>query len=283
MARRAKVNGDLLSLFPFMSILTCLIGTLTMLIALLSMQQVGKAEADQETFEKNEQERVVAERRLQEFKILKEKTQTDKRSISTLQKAIQSLEEKNKALLLELAQVIKENALRIEEVAKRSKAATQAEVLMGELNRIKEKITKVTASLEEKKKEIAEKTVLLTTKTKKSVSTVTVRPSGSKTGLKPLFVECTKNTLVIYEGDTPKRIPASVLKTDPVFNGVLGTVKANEQMTLVFLIRSEGIWTYHNASAQADLVGARHGKLPLIGDGLLDLSLFGVNRKEASK
>lgn len=283
MARRAKEQGDLLSLFPFLSILTCLIGTLTMLIALLAMQQVGKAEEDKEKIKQNEQERLMAETRLQEYKALKDKIQKDKLSINALRKLIQELDEKRKALLVELERLIKENALRLDELAKRKKAANKAEELMGELNRVKEKITKVTSEIDRTKKEIAEKSALLSTKTKKSLSTVTVRPSGSKTGLKPTFVECTKDALVIHEGEAPKRIPASVIKTDQAFNALLGAIKANEQTTIIFLIRSDGIWTFRNASLQADAVGARYGKLPLIGDGVLDLSLFGVKRKEDPK
>lgn len=283
MARRAKEQGDILSLFPFLSILTCLIGTLTMLIALLAMQQVNKTEVDAAKIKASEQERVIAETRLRDYKALKDKIQKDKLSISAVKKLLKELEEKRKTLLEELERLIKDKALRVDEIAKRSKAASRAEELMGELNRYKVKITKVTAEMDRVKKEIAEKTAVLSTKTKKTVSTVMVRPAGSTTGLKPTFVECTKDTLVLYEPSGTKRIPASLLKTDQTFNGLLGTVKANDQTTIIFLVRSEGIWTFRNASLQADAVGTRYGKLPIVGDGVLDLSLFGVKRKDEVK
>lgn len=283
MARRAKEQGDILSLFPFLSILTCLIGTLTMLIALLAMQQVSKTEGDKAKIKASEQERIIAETRLRDYKVLKDKLQKDKLSISAVKKLLKELEEKRKTLLEEMERLIKEKALRMDEFAKRSKAASKAEELMGELNRFKDKIAKVTVEIERVKIEISEKTALLATKTKKSVSTVMVRPAGSMTGLKPTFVECTKDAVVIYDPEGTKRIPASVLKTDQAFNGLLGTVKANEQTTIIFLVRSEGIWTFRNASLQADAVGTRYGKLPIVGDGVLDLSLFGVKRKDAAK
>ena len=283
MARRAKEQGDILSLFPFLSILTCLIGTLTMLIALLAMQQVNKTEVDAAKIKASEQERISAETRLRDYKALKDKLQKDKLSISAVKKLLKELEEKRKTLLEEMERLLKEKALRMDEIAKRSKAASKAEELMGELNRFKDKIAKVTAEIDRVKKEIAEKTAMLSTKTKKSVSTVMVRPSGSTTGLKPTFVECAKDAVVVYDPEGTKRIPASVLKTDQAFNGLLGTVKANEQTTIIFLVRSEGIWTFRTASLQADAVGARYGKLPIVGDGLLDLSLFGVKRKDEPK
>jgi hypothetical protein len=283
MARRAKEQGDILSLFPFLSILTCLIGTLTMLIALLAMQQVNKTEKDAAKIKESEQERIIAETRLRDYKAFKDKLQKDKLSISAVKKLLKELEEKRKALLEEMERLLKERALRMDEIAKRSKAASKAEELMGELNRFKDKIAKVTAEIDRVNKEISEKTALLSTKTKKSVSTVMVRPSGSATGLKPTFVECAKDGVVIYDPEGTKRIPASVLKTDQAFNGLLGTVKANEHATIIFLVRSEGIWTFRNASLQADAIGARYGKLPILGDGLLDLSLFNVKRKDEAK
>lgn len=283
MARRAKEQGDILSLFPFLSILTCLIGTLTMLIALLAMQQVNKTEVDAAKIKESEQERIIAETRLRDYKALKDKIQKDKLSISAVKKLLKELEDKRKTLLEELERLIKEKALRVNEIAKRNKAASKAEELMGELNRSKDKIAKVTAEMDRVKKEIAEKTAVLSTKTKKSVSTVMVRPAGSMTGLKPTFVECTKDTLVLYEPAGAKRVPSSLLKTDQAFNGLLGTVKANEQTTIIFLVRSEGIGTFRNASLQADAIGARYGKLPIVGDGVLDLSLFGVKRKDEAK
>lgn len=283
MARRAKEQGEALSLFPFLSILTCLIGTLTMLIALLAMQQVSKTEGDKQKIEKSEQERLIAETRLRDYNALKDKIQKDKISITALKISLKELEEKRKVLQEELERLIKEKALRVDEIAKRNKAASKAEELMGELNRFKDKIVKLTADIDRVKKEISEKNALLSTKTKKPISTVMVRPSGSRSGLTPTFVECTKDAVVIYDPEGTKRIPASVLKTDQAFNGLLATVKANEQKTIIFLVRSEGIWTFRTASAQADAVDTRYGKLPIVGDGVLDLSLFGVKRKDAAK
>ena len=283
MARRAKEQGEPLSLFPFLSILTCLIGTLTMLIALLAMQQVSKTEGDKQKIEASEQERVIAETRLRDYNALKDKIQKDKLSIATLKKLLKELEDMRKALLEELERLIKEKALRLDTIAKRNKAANKAEELMGELNRAKDKITKITAEIERVKKEIEEKNALLSTKTKKSISTVMVRPSGSRSGLTPTFVECAKDAVVIYDPEGTKRVPVSVIKTDQAFNGLLASVKANEQRTIIFLVRSEGIWTFRAASVQADVVGSRYGKLPIIGDGVLDLSLFGVKRKDEAK
>lgn len=283
MARRATDKGERLSLFPFLSILTCLIGTLTMLIALLALQQVNTAEEKKEKLQANEQERLVAENRLRDFKAIKDKIQKDKLSISALKKLLKELEEKRAKLVKELERLIKEKASRLDDIAKQNKAANKAEMLMGELNQIKDKIKQLLAEIDRVKKEIAEKTAVLATKTKKAVPTVIVRPSGSRRGLKPTFVECTKDTLVIYEPEGTKRVPASVLKTDPVFNKLLGVVQANEKMTIIFLVRSEGIWTFRRASLQADAVGTRYGKLPISGDGMLDFALFGIKRKDDAK
>lgn len=283
MARRAKEKGEALSLFPFLSILTCLIGTLTMLIALLAMQQVSKTEVDKEKLKQNEQERLIAETRLHDYKALKDKIQKDKLSIGTLKKLLKELEEKRKGLMEELERLIKEKASRLDEIAKRNKAASKAEELMGELNKLKDAATKLGVEVDRVKKEIAEKNVELANKKKKSVSTVMVRPTGSRTGLTPTFVECTKDAVVLYGAEGTKRVPASVIKTDQTLNALLASVKANDKATIVFLVRSEGIWTFRAASQQADAVGARYGKLPISGEGLLDLSLFGVKRKDEAK
>ena len=44
MAKRRSSEGGEVSLFPFLSILACLIGALVLMIVVLVMSQVGKAE-----------------------------------------------------------------------------------------------------------------------------------------------------------------------------------------------------------------------------------------------
>ena len=58
---------------------------------------------------------------------------------------------------------------------------------------------------------------------------------------------------------------------------LLDRVADNDKATIIFLVRDDGLATYELASRIARSRYARNGKLPVIGQGRIDLSLFTAN------
>ncbi len=268
MSKRNKEQKEALSLFPFLSILTCLIGTLTMLIAALALRQISPS--DQQS------ENVEAEARLALYRQIQAQINKDRDEIEKLKSLIADLEKQQRQITLD-SETLKKTKSDIEkDIEKRKKIAemaAEAEKLMTKTNQLNIGIMRV-------KEEIKAKQDELTRKKKPLESTVTVRPSGSATGLKPVFIECTPDSIVAYDGAEPKRISKTVLKTDETYASLLARIKSQADSTIIFLVRSRGIFTFLEASTVADAAGTRYGKLPVVGDGMIDLSLFGVNSME---
>ena len=103
---------------------------------------------------------------------------------------------------------------------------------------------------------------------------VRVRPTGSGSNLQPTFVECTVDSVVIYANDKPQRVRRGQLVSDARFVNLLKRVAKADKETVVFLVRDDAIGTYTAAKRVASTHYARNGKIPVIGQGRIDLSLF---------
>jgi hypothetical protein len=80
--------------------------------------------------------------------------------------------------------------------------------------------------------------------------------------------------VVIYEDDPPKRVRKADLKTDETFLALLNRISADDTKTVIFLVRDDALSTYFAAAAVARSRYAKNGKLPVIGHGKIDVSLF---------
>lgn len=269
MSKRPKEQAEALSLFPFLSILTCLIGTLTMLIAALALRQVS----GDRTAERHGAE---LEERLSAYKQLQAHVRNDQLEAERLRKLLAEAEARRQRLAADAETLKLARATLERDARKRAEAAR----LLQEADKLKKQVDQLTADIARLTQELAEKKKELAAREQRKAPTVTVRPSGSAKGLKPFFVECTADSLVLYDGPAPKRISKRVLKSDASYAALLARVKAQADATVIFLIRSAGIHTYREASALAEASATRYGKLPVVGDGGLDLSRFGVNDKD---
>jgi len=260
-SRRRKSQISV-SLFPFLSVLACVIGTLTLMISALALGQMDTdALASAEQLEKAE--RALAEV-LAEIERLKQQLADVKNDNVAVQEALKKLEEELERIRREKEQAearlddpIDVEMPKLDEEAHKKRL----EALAADLEEINKQIEALKARIAEKKKPPDE-------------AVVQVRPSGTGKGLKPVFVECTATSAVIHEGDKPHRVPRGALKTDETFLAMLDRVAGQEDATVVFLIRDDGISTYRVASSVATSRYARNGKIPVIGHGKLDLSLF---------
>jgi hypothetical protein len=86
------------------------------------------------------------------------------------------------------------------------------------------------------------------------------------------FVECADSGIVLFEGNEPKRVRTADIGVDPDYQSLLQNVSENPKGIIIFLLRENGLGTFYAAKGVADERGVRTGKLPVIGQGNIDLT-----------
>ncbi len=267
MPRRRFFDDEDVSLFPFLSVIACLIGVLTMMISTMALAQMdGEEIAVIEAWEKLQQQidRTDSEidrvsERLAEFQgpdgiSLQETLQRQREELAALEAEQKQLQ----AQLQELQNV----RIVIPEIDP-SRRETVAS-LQAELDALQQELAQMERELEQR--------------LQAAETTVSVLPAGSGVHLKPHFVECAKGAIVLHTQNPPKLIRAAEMVTDADFLNVLNTVAAGPEDMLVFLIRPDGLPVYRAAKTLCDELGIRSGRLPVPGDGRIDLTRFSRSR-----
>jgi hypothetical protein len=257
MGRPRKARKQAVSLFPFLDILACVIGNLILIITAVVLEQVDtKPVAEAARIEELEEE---AER--QQVKAAELQKQVDElRERSGV--ATEKLEEV-RAKIAEAKQQIKQAELRALEL---TQPVEQPPEMVAALAKLEEERKQLEAELERLERQIAERQ-------KPPEQMIAILPSGQGGGLrKGVFVEAAKDGLVIHEGDTPWQVPAAKIGSDPKFKALLAKVKDDPDAIVTFLVRSDGLGTLAAGQQVAAAAGARSGRVPLPGDGALDLS-----------
>jgi cell division protein FtsB len=255
------------SLFPFMSILVCLIGGLTLMISILTITQAGQ-EQSQEVID-----------RYHEYTKLKADMEHDAAELEKLRQMIAQAEK-----LREQARLALQEAMLLEkkqkEQAERS-GALQYQQILVESNRLRQRIAeiepepaKLQKSIEDLKKEIKKRNA------GPEEAIVQIRPGGSGVDVAPTFVECATTGVVIHEGKEPQRIRAGDLaKEDGDFRKLLDRVAGTPKGQVIFLLRPDAVGTYNVAREVARTHFGpngycKNGKLPVPSQGNIDLSIF---------
>ncbi|MFV0443021.1 MAG: hypothetical protein ACK5Q5_05585 [Planctomycetaceae bacterium] len=266
-ARRSS-SGAEMSLFPFMSILVCLIGSLTLMIALLMATQVNSEQSDK-TVE-----------RYQKFTELQadiafQKGELD--SIQSLMKDASHLSDEARKALAEIAALEKEQQKHLERVDANSGYAK----MLAESNSLRKRISELQQDPKELQKQIddLEKEVKRRNAGPEE-AVVQIRPGGSGVGIDPTFVECTATGLVVHGTGEPQQIRSGdITKDGGDFFKLLDSVAGKKNGQIIFLLRPDGVNSYNSArnfarTSYTDNGYARNGKLPVPSQGNLDLSVF---------
>ncbi|MEN3941465.1 hypothetical protein WJU23_09250 [Prosthecobacter sp. SYSU 5D2] len=277
MAQRRASSGEEVSLFPFLSILACLIGALVLIIVVLVVAQAGKAEGrtpdeirmaqDYQKMQREIEERkkldVILKEKLAELeKLQKEAEETEQRYIK-LRKILDSskeVQEQNKEISQKLQKELDDLLTEVEGI-KRQQGLTQ------------EEIKKLLAEIKERQ-----------VPPEKKVPPVVVQPSGSGMSdeTKVYFVECSSGSLKImgaWGEDYRLASTASVVVADVSFNHFLSEVAKDKNSLVLFLIRDDGQAAFNTGAGRAQNdYKIRIGKLPIPGRGQLDLNLFAKYR-----
>lgn len=269
MARRRKNNEEAVSLFPFMSILACLIGILTLMIS-VSMQVKQK-----ETEGRTEEEKALA----LENRDLKKQAAA---IADTIRIAEEKLKKDNSASS-QLAELKDRKIVLREKLDELSKASDSEktdvalqktlELLRAEIAALKNERPPLLKRQEELQKEIAARK-----NPPEKVESVQIRPSGSgvRMAARIFFVECNSTGLVLIgSGDGDKAVATGAITKSTDYASFLEDVKRTRDSMVLFLLRKEGASSYAWAAGVAEnQFELRTGKIPIPNNGKIDLSLF---------
>lgn len=263
MGRRQESGDNDVSLFPFLSVLACIIGVLTLMISTLALSQMDtEAVVAAEAYEKLEEDLATSEIEVKELKKQMEaeagKNEAAKKQSELLQLRRENIETR------ELFLVAREKESQLE--AKRDPAATELkqesiEALTKDLNGYLEQLTHF-------KKELANRDL------PPEEGEFSVLPGGSGVGVVPRFIECTANELVLHHLAQPIRVRVNGIETNKEVLKLLNEVAGLAGGKVIFLVRDEGVFVYRRAKRLADSLDVENGKLPVLGQGRVNLQFF---------
>lgn len=268
---RARPSAPSVSLFPFMSILACLVGTIVVMICVLSLiqaQNMGgrprQEVRDATDYVKAKEQVAVIGKQLEELESDRRKRSTD---ATLVMKEHKELEEK--VVLLRLrAEAAQKGEQTNRELQK------ELELMSLQLQDIAKEKPAFAKEIEDLKKELAAR--------KKSpdelAAPIVVKPGGSgkAAGKNLFFVEASGGALTLFLSmSEAKRISAGSVGKDLEYDAFLQRVADTKDATLVFLVRDDGWPAYTRAAGWAEgKFNVRTGKLPMPGKGKIDLSQF---------
>jgi len=265
MARIQKSPAEnAVSLFPFLSILACVIGALTLIISSLSLSQVNEGRQDKDIARAEDyvalEKSLLAKKKNLEVKKTQSKAENDK-----LQQ-FRELEAESKKLDRALKALEQSRDKRLE-LTSRS-AAQQVE------------LENMIASKDEIEKQVAKsmKRVAVLEKKARSEARVQILPSRGTSRIAPAFVEIAKDGLVLHTRSRSVEIERGKVAADVNLRKLVNATKRVDRGTIVLLLRPDSYPTYAAFRSVARREGWPYAKLPLLTKGPVDLKLFNIQR-----
>ena len=213
MAKRARDTGGSVNLFPFLSILICIIGCLTLIIVVINLIAMSKGEG--RTSEEVE--------RAREYVLLEKEKEEKQRDQDKLRQLIENLIQQNKDIitardkLVTLKKMLENqediDKSREELIAKFNLLQTTNKKLVADEKFLQEEIKK-------KEEEIAKRG------TPPEPAALRVRPSGSSATTRPFFAEISDRGVYLHRSLTaePTAIPIASLNQSEEFINFLKTI-----------------------------------------------------------
>jgi hypothetical protein len=243
------------SLFPFLSVLACVIGTLTLLIAALAIGQVAESLLDAEA---NPDHAAVLEA---ERAVLRASQAT----LADAERVAEELDAAAAELRALGVQPDQSESARKRAVEKRRSAAQLAKLV----RRLEKESNQLDGTIHGVEIE------LVSDKSSDENRPIRILPHGSARPLQPFFVECRAEGVRVYQKNLRDSLYYARESLDDVsrFRAFLQRVRSVREGTVIFLIRPDGVDSYIWASGQSGRLYVRHAKLPLPGQGDLEFAL----------
>ena len=266
MARRHR-SSPTVSLFPFLSILSCVIGTLTLLIAGLT---VGEMSPPPEDLSRN-LDRIQAQQSGLEKKKL------------DLEDLIAKAEE-----VVRMLAAAREELARLEELKSKS-AEDQAAIvkLLARINKLRERIAQLEIETSEREKRLAAANADLEKQqetNRRARDRVMLRPAGSGHDRIPAFVECFEKGLILNPDQKSIRryVGLDGIASSEKLRALCNSIKSRPKWIVTFLIRPGGVKSFEKARDAAEKTGVKYGYCPVPGHMILDFELFESIKKAKS-
>lgn len=260
MARRRSSGKKEVSLFPFLDILGCLIGSLILIITTVVLEQMDtKPVAEAAKIDDMKQQAAQQEQRKQRLE--KQVAALAKQAGPAEQRLVEARERVQEAMKKEAeARQKLAAAEQIVVVTPKPPPPADTSALENERKKLDEEAAKIRAEIAARKK-LPEQSIVI------------LPPSSGGGGpQRGVFVEAAAGKVVVHEPPKPWEAPAGKLAGDPRVKKLLEQIAADKNAILTFLIRPDGINTYNELRKAAEVAGARTGRVPLPGEGVLDLS-----------
>ncbi len=258
--KRRKRDELIPSLFPFLSVLACVIGTLTLLLAALTLERMSGQSLEQAWL-------------VDRYEALQESLATARVELARQHEQIREIERQERdgeVLGRRLAGLGLSPDISLEELAGIVRLSGQARALAEQRGQLEAQKRELAAAMGEREVELDSRRAL------QRRAPIVIEPSGLGREQQPYIVECTADYLELHRisDDWSFRIPKNEILGEGDFRVFLRRVRAIRNGIVIFLIRPEAVATYRFAAEAADRQNVRHAKLPLPGSGELDLGLF---------
>lgn len=259
-------DGVRLSLFPFMSVLACTIGVLTLLLLSLSVTSVGSSRLVQQESGASGKEEAPEEETARggeeaaaELARLEQERERLRQVAARWAKLDRQLEARGLPAGRDL-ETIRRAVERRETRSERS----------GELERIEARL----AAIQSEREGIEASIEAL--ESRRETLPILIDPTGLSRDQKPYFMEADGGGLTAYRAtdDLEYFIPLEAVGSHGDFARYLRRVRATPGALLVLLVRPGGVEAMERAHALARAAGIRVARMPLPGEGELDWRLL---------
>ena len=271
MAKQRQGRQDEVMLIPFLDILCSLIGVLILIIVVVCVAQVQKSNG------RTKQDVELSAN----YQTLLRQLKEDEKNAASLKAIVTDLERLQKDMTAKEAKISELRKQLDFSASSNSANEKLAAKIQEDIKNLIAQIQTLSKAIPPLESEIDKLRKLLAERQKKPDEmkpSVVVRPSGGGTKQnQPVFlVESAGGNIVIHKNKTEQiRVARDNVNVDKDYNAFLKTVKNTGHATLIFLVRRDGWSTYSRAAGWAEQeFGLNTGKLPIPGDGALDLSLF---------
>ena len=259
MSRRRRQDSEI-SLFPFLSVLACIIGTLILLLSAVAVGGIGGRSLDEVRLSERFQ---AAEIFLAGGRALLEDYESQLR-------LEEERAEEEEELGLRLSGLGLDPDISLEELLSLVELEQEAESLDQERASLDREVRRASEEARRRSEELTRR------RQERSRAPIVIEPSGVGPNYEPFFVECTRDYIEVHRtrDEYSYRIPASEVSRSVDYKKFLRRLRAVNRGLLVFLIRPDGVETFNEAEAVANRLKVRNAKLPLPGDGALDFGLL---------
>ncbi|MEK6238869.1 MAG: hypothetical protein N2C14_29490, partial [Planctomycetales bacterium] len=225
MARRKRRKTQPgVSLFPFLSILACVIGVLTLMITAMALGQMEPTQV------KEAQQRAQQLKEInQQFHQSEGQRNLDQPRLDKLQKQLAHAEATRKQLEQARKELAEFKNLPPPKTKKPKDASDEDRLLLAEADRLRKRIDELKMEIPGLGKTLQVLEAQLAERRRPpDEAQVKVQPGGSGFQLKPTFVECVPGSVVIFEGGKEIRVRTGDLEKSTEFAAALDRVKARK-------------------------------------------------------